>query len=258
MTLPGWMLLLKIATAQDEAAETTVAESGETILVMGDRVAVARAQLEQSLRRLGYTKVRRRDGETVLAPTGKYRWKSKIVLHDDGLLEFRDPRVVVLSPVAAGNVYPRDEAGISETTQTSPDRGDVSLQFPIMFPSARLQTQVKTRVLDTVRPDYDRWQGALADVGLEQSLTELPARLDALWREGKDPRNTTLHADVAARKAALIDLWATRTETDAGRAAREAIAQYLREVVQTSATPFTPEEVVVANERRGWGAELAL
>lgn len=256
MTLPLWALLIRLSLAQSEETATQD-DPGETVLVMGDRVAVSRARLEQSLRRMGYTRVRQRGDEMVFLRTGKDRWKPRVVLHDEGTLEFREPRVVVLPPVAAGESY-ASSTGIADTLQTGPDRGDVSLQFPLIFPSKRKQEPIKTRVLETVGPDLSRWQAAIADAGLEQRLAELPTELELLWRDGDDPRSDVVHADAAARKAALLDLWATRSETEAGLAARQAIERFLREVVQGSDTPITADDLMRVNERRGWGEPLAM
>ena len=251
--------LLFSALAQDPApAAADDNESGETILVMGDRVAVARAQLDQDLKRLGLTRVRRRSDSTLYAWRGSYRWKPKVEIHDDGLLEFHAPRVVFLPPGLAGEAAVQPISGVNDPATTAPARGDVSLGFPIMFPSKRMQTRVKGEVLDVIAPDMTRLTDALADVALDQNINGIGARLDALWRTGVNPRGGPVIADQAGRRAALLDLWATRTDSEAGRAMRVAIGDYLDEVVQISDTPVSPGELASANNRRQWGAPLQL
>lgn len=54
----------------------------------------------------------------------------------------------------------------------------------------------------------------------------------------------------------MLDFWATRTETEDGRAVQAVVSDWLRAVVMTSEAPLTAEEVASAEARRTDGARV--
>lgn len=231
--------------ADDELDPAQIAS--EEIVVWGERVARARAQLDQDLRAYGYRLRRTRDGTAIYGRTGQDRWKPKVLVGSDGVVIFRDPRVVLLPPVVIGEGSQTSVTAPGEVNSPSgqPDRGDISLAFPLKFPSKRIQTQEKGRVIEAIGGDLLEYGRALAGEGEARLLSELPSALDRLWEQGVD-RDGRQHADVAARRGALLDLYATRADTPAGRAARGLIEDFVVEVVQSSPTPLTAEEAARA------------
>ena len=53
---------------------------------------------------------------------------------------------------------------------------------------------------------------------------------------------------MAERRAALLDFWDSRTDTEWGEVIRGGVESFCRGVVQHSDTPFTPEEIAAFNK----------
>lgn len=229
------------ASAEEVVDPSLVA--GEEILVWGERVSRARAKLDQDLRTYGYRLRRTRDGTAIYGRRGQDNWKPKVLVSQSGVVMFKDPFIVVSSPVARGAASETSESapGLVNSPSGQPDRGSISIGFPIRIPKQKLQDQEKGRVMEVIGPDIQELNAALAGEGEAKLLTELPARLDRLWEEGTGWEGMS-YADAAARRAALLELYATRADTRAGRAARQMIQDFVVEVVQSSPTPLTDEE----------------
>jgi hypothetical protein len=93
--------------------------------------------------------------------------------------------------------------------------------------------------------------------GRAVELWEDDDRLDALWLQGVGLDRTEL-PDHVQRRAALLEYWSSRADTLEGRAVTRALEIFLREVVATSAHPFTVEEIAQAESRREDGRRLDL
>lgn len=234
--------------AQPPAADPGVVPN-EEITVWGERVKHARGELDHSLRAYGYHQKRVRNGFTVYGRSGKDRWKPKLLVNDDGVVMFRNPRILVQSPVLVGQPSLTSEMapGFADSASGQPDRGSLSFGFPVVVPRKRIQNQEQGRVMDAIGDDLHAWRQALDGQGEATLLQHLPETLDAIWQKGLDPDGRDL-PDAAARRAALIDLWASRADTPAGVAARGMIADYLTEVVQSSPTPLSEAELARARE----------
>lgn len=234
--------------AQPPAAEPGVV-ANEEIIVWGERVQHARGELDHSLRAYGYHEKRVRNGTTVYGRSGRDRWKPKLLVSDDGVVMFRNPRVLVQSPVLVGtpSLTSQVAPGLADSASGKPDRGDISVGFPVVVPRKRIQIQEQGRVMDVIGDDLHAWREALDGQGEASLLQHLPDTLDAIWLRGLSPDGGAL-PDAAARRGALLDLWATRADTRAGTAARSMIQDYLTEVVQSSPTPLTEAELAHARE----------
>ncbi len=223
--------------------------ANEEILVWGERVGHARAQLEHDLLLYGYRLRTTRDGTKVYGRTGRDRWKPKVLILESGALMFRDPFIVV-EPIAVrveASETSTSAPGMVSNASGQPDRGSISIGFPIRIPKQKLQDQEKARVMEVIAPDLRELNAALAGEGEAKLLSELPSRLDRLWAEGVGWEGKS-YPDAAARKAALLELYATRADTRAGQAARSMIVDFLTEVVQSSPTPLTESELARARE----------
>jgi len=223
--------------------------ANEEIVVWGERVQHARGELDHSLIAYGYHQKRIRNGTTVYGRSGRDRWKPKLLVNDDGVVMFRNPRILVQSPVLVGQppLSSEEAPGLGDSASGQPDRGNISLGFPIVVPRKRIQNQEQGRVMDAVGDELHAWREALDGQGEAVLLQHLPDTLDRVWQQGVAPDGRTL-PDAAARRQALIELWATRADTRAGMAARGVIQDYLNEVVQSSPTPLSEAELAHARE----------
>ena len=91
----------------------------------------------------------------------------------------------------------------------------------------------------------------------ERLGTEVPDQLDALWRDGRGLDGEPV-AEPAARRAAILALWSSRTCTAEGRAVRAAVRAYLEYEVQPSAHPVTPAEEAATEQASACGDRLDL
>lgn len=243
------LLGLNMALAQEATAEPGASsDANEEMVVWGERVGRARAELDLKLRGYGYEVKRTRDGVTVYGRTGKSRWKPKVLVSDTGVVQFKNPVVVLYPPLV------RDEPsnsftagpGLAQSASSTPDRGRLVLAFPVQVPAKRIQRQEEARVLSAVGAQIQDWQGALVGQGEATLLQGFPDKLDLLWEQGVDPRGGPALPDAASRKAALIELYRTRADTSAGTAVRAMIQDYIVEVVMSSPTPLSEGERAAA------------
>lgn len=221
-----------------EPAVDITAVSADELIIWGERYEAARDRLDHDLRAYGYKRGRTRDGWTTYRRTGPDNWKPKVKVNEDGLMVFRYTNVAFSPPVARG----QPQESVAHTPGAA-DRGDLTVQFPMRFPSHKLQNQEKGRVVAQLTPNLQAIQAATAAKGEAVLLAQLPSLLDEIWKEGKDARSGATYADPTSRQAALIELYATRADTRAGLAARDAIEDYLQEeVVPTHPLPQPLQE----------------
>lgn len=236
------------AAPTEAPAPTTTVNPSEEMVVWGERVGEARSRLDLGLRGYGYEVKRKRDGVTVYGRTGTNRWKPKVLVSAEGVVWFRNPRVVIYPPLVRADAPQSFTTGpgLASTPGDYPDRGELRLMFPVQFPGRRIQKQEQGRVLAEVGDEVQALQAAHAGEGEARLLQGFPDRLDQLWNQGVDPRGGPALPDAAARKAALIELYRTRANTSAGAAVRAMIQDYITEIVQSSPTPLTEEERAAA------------
>ncbi len=226
------------ATAAPPSADEVVERPGEVVVIYGEAlVEQARQAVISEAAAQGYTDAIRRDDRLVLRhPTV---WKGEIVLFDDGRVTLKRQPVQFKPP------------------------GDkpASWLWCIFLPacvraggqvvSPRKLHAVEREVLEAIQPDVQGWSEAIADVGLERKLDELPPRLEALWGAGAplEPDEAPLPT-FEARRRALLDFWDSRTNTDWGEAVRRAVEGFVRAEVMTSDHPFTRAELAAFEARR--------
>jgi len=132
--------------------------------------------------------------------------------------------------------------------------------FPVVvfnvLPSNKKLRGVRKAVIAGIQPELAALQEALQGMALQGRLSELPARLDALWTDGTPLDGGEPIPDLAARRAAVLDFWATRTETADGRAVQQVVGDWLHEVVMRSEAPLTAQEIAEAEARRHDGARV--
>lgn len=221
----------------------------EQITVYGEReVQRRRNELARELKRLGYHEGRHHDGRTVYRP--ETPWFPEVVVFDDGFVVMRrSPPTFGMPP------------GVSKWWDLAcPLVPHMCIHLGGQLVSPRKLSQVKGKVLAGMRPALHAWQEAIVAHAIDERVNgELPGLLDAVWHSGvpiepDDPPLTT----PAARRAAILDYWVTRTCTPAGAKVRSAVAEYLENEVQSSQFPVTAAELAQVNARDPCGDPLRL
>ncbi|MEQ1508366.1 MAG: hypothetical protein ABMB14_39410 [Myxococcota bacterium] len=222
------------APAGDEAIEITV---------WGQAVEQARDEVVHQIVGLGYDRQRHRDGRIVFIQ--ERGWKGKVVLWDDGRLATRrrGPSFQELAPIAGTRFRPYPLCVIAPTACI--DGGSFSL-------SERKWRGIEDQVARATADELGTLADRIADAAVADTLDALPVRLERLWADG-----TPLERDAAplatssggptlatfqARRAALLAFWDSRTETAWGQQVRDAVAGFVRAVVEASDHPFTAAE----------------
>ncbi|MEZ4239109.1 MAG: hypothetical protein R3F59_23745 [Myxococcota bacterium] len=215
-----------LATAPAAAADPPVSEEGT---VEADRVRAARQAVVDEIVSLGYDRARARDGRTVFVQDAG--WKGKVVLYDDGRLATRRraPRLREPPPLPGTNVPTWMLCAVVPTYCI--DAGSVTV-------SDRRWKQVEDRVARATAAPLGALGDRLADAALQGTLDALPARLDALWAEGRPLEGERPLPTFRARRAALYAFWDTRTETAWGAQVRDIVGSFVRAEVQASDHPF--------------------
>lgn len=225
------------------------------IIVTDERaVQEARQVVDEELREMGYTKTRRRDDRTVyLHETG---WRNKVIVHDDGWMYMRKRPPHIKKPEKAGAWW--DGVPVVEWTPC--------LVAPFACVSVgtlgvrpKLVEQDKERVVESAGRDVVAFADAIAGRELAIKVFEvIPERLDAIWYEGVDPERSVSYPTPEERRRAILEFWISRTDNEYGDAVRVAVEQYMLYEIQTSATPYTADEIAWANATRRCERELLL
>lgn len=213
-------------------------EIDETVIVTGDAAVMkARDELSLKLRTEGY-KRSERDGEyTVYKNDIGYR--PQFWVHDDGWILIKPQPVRVRSPghSFADQGSPLNYLWCIPTLMTA----CVSIGSGALGP--RQYDGVRGDLVDATRPEVDRLNDAVVRAHLSRRLyKDIPADLERIWADQT--------RSVAERHRMLFLFWDSRTENEAGVAARAAIRAFLIGVVQASANPFTPAELAALNSKR--------
>lgn len=261
--LLGLLLAGPAAWAQDDApaqGESPAAPSADApppdgageIVVYGDlEIARARAQVVQDLQALGYKSGKRKDGYTVFRPESP--WRPSVRVYDDGFIVLKRSPPRFMPP---GN--PNNKLNYLWCV---PPFTPMCLRVGGVVVSKRKLAPQKARVANSLEPQLRDWRQAIQSKALSEKVGQtLPDQLDALWGSGvplDDPDAPPLRAP-AARRAALLDLWRSRTCTPEGDEVREVIALFLAFEVQASPFPVTRDEAAAAQADHPCGATLDL
>lgn len=225
-----------------------VEEGGEVVhevIVHGDlRVEAARREVIEQLRDEGYTDIK--DMGDYMRLRNDAVWKGEIRVYDDGWVHMKRQPVRFIA------------IGTPWAAEGSPGAwiGCVFYAFACVKPGGQLLSRnklegVKGRVLGEVDPEAREFADAVADRETDAVIETLPARLEALWRDGTPLSEGDLPADTyALRKDAILLYWETRTDTPWGDRVRLAVEAFVRGEVQGSDHAFTPDEVAAFNGRR--------
>ena len=220
-------------------------EVDEEVVVVGDGSAAAwREALDTEILELGYREGIRRGDHVVYRAEDP--WKPRIVVYDAGYAVFeREPPHV--GPMANG---PWGTLGSAVCIPPI-----VCAYFNGWAVSKRRYMGVRDRHTDAIAEELRGWREAVADEAFQWRLDyEIPQALEALWRDGTPLQaGEPALATPEARRAAVLDFWATRTDTESGRIVQEVVEAWLASVVQPSEWPVTEAEADAAAERCGCG-----
>ncbi len=210
----------------------------EEVIVYGQlRVEQARALIVERLEDLGY-------GEEVvdLGDRTIYRhaaaWHGEVVLHDDGWMVVKRQPVRVEGrrmPWADRNT-PLAWAGCHLWPWLCVRMGGGTY-------SHRKWMAVETGAVQALHEPVRAWGDRVADLHTEETVDALPQRLLALWEEGVPLSGDGPLETWAERRSALLEYYASRTDTVWGEAVRDGVAAFLRAVVQQSDEPLTAGEI---------------
>lgn len=201
----------------------------EIVVVGEEAVEEARRALIAALGRQGWH-LRKQKSDGTLVFKSEQAWKGAVLVGEQGSVRTRRPVVYGTPgfPVVAFN----------------------------LLPSKKKLHGARKAVVAGVQPELTALHEALQEAAMSDRLAELPARLDALWSDGTPLGGGEPLPDLASRRAAVLDFWASRTETDDGRAVQEVVSDWLRAVVMTSDSPLTDQEIAEAEARRDDGARV--
>lgn len=237
------MILLVAAALAEEpvVAEPAPADAYEIVVVGESAIRAARAELVRDFEGAGW-RARERGADVVFRPPKP--WMGRARLGREGTLVFGRP------VVAAGSTR------VPETTYaTDLERNDVTgMRAETGFwllPSTRLLERARAEALVAVGPSLQAYRDTYAGSRFDEGLQKLPARLDALWSEGAALGDGPPLATPGDRRAAVLELWATRADTPEGEAVRRAVEAWLGAVVQASPHPVTAEERRAAEAAAG-------
>lgn len=217
----------------DAVDDTDGIEPLEVIVYSELLVRQAREKLMQTAAAEGYTDVIRKKGRTILRHDAM-PWKGEVVLYDSGRVE------VKRQPV-------RFEPALFD-----PDKplSWISCVIPILCLRTGGQTVSKRRyrsyernVMAAIEPEIRDWNEKISDLAIDRKVGTLGERLTALWEQGVPLEGDTPIPTPEGRKAALVAFWDSRTDNDWGVRVQQAVEAFVRAEVQTSAHPFTPDEL---------------
>jgi hypothetical protein len=242
-----WSVLTALAQEPDgaEGREDIEVTANEQITVYDMRVAERRQEIVKELRALGYTQVKRENGRAVFR--SDVAWHPDVLLYDEGFMlmrrappRFEPPKApgIAGSPLACVLLLPCTHLGgfLVSGRKLEPQKSEVALETH-----------------DVV----EAWRSAVVDDAMRVRLSVgIPALLDAIWLGGTAEDGHALPGPADRRKA-LLEFWATRSDTPEGHEAQGMAATYLEQMVETSPTPLLPEEVAAAEARCSCKLDIA-
>ena len=260
--MTGWWLALAALAAeppevthQGDTGMSTYVEDGEVvheIIVHGDlEVERARRELIRSLRSEGYTDLEDRGDYLLLRHPEP--WKGEIRIHDDGWVRMKRQPVRVVAP----------EMPWAEQGSPLAWAGCVIYPWLCLRPGGALVgkrkfTGQKVRTLGSIEEDASVLADRVADRNTEQTVNELPERLETLWNEGVPLQGEGHLATHAERRRAILEFWDSRTDTVWGDRVRLAVEAFLRAEVQSSEHALSEAEVAAFNAQRSCTRPLDL
>lgn len=260
LSLIAWLWLLAAASAQDDPPPGTDPASPQTeegdetgeegddageneeMIIYGELEERRRRQaLEQDLLDLGYTRKKRKDGQTIYRP--EVAWHPTVIIDDDGyVIMKRSP--VRFEPWVAGRTNLRWISCV-------PPFIIMCIKPSGQLVSPRKLTPKKQYVAENIHPELTAWRAVVVSNAMNRRLgEEIPDMLEAIWLEGTPmTAGAPKLESYADRRGAILEFWSSRACTPEGAEARGVTADFVRYVIQLSEHPVTEEELTQANAR---------
>jgi len=223
-----------------EAAPPADEPPGEEITVYGEaEVKRTRAALEALIVDQGYQEGKQRDGKTIFRP--EIPWKPTVVVYDEGFMELKR------SPVRW--MHPGKQDRPLNNLWCLPPFTPMCVRIGGQVVAESKLTPQKSKVLDEVHEQSEAWRQAIVDQATWTRVNEeVPTLVQATWDQGQplEGDGPPLE-DQAARRRALLDFWASRSDTREGDMVAQVVADFVVEEVQSSRWPVTAEELADAN-----------
>ncbi len=214
-------------------------------------VRVARGDVVQEMRGLGYRPVDQSGGRVLFLPPRDARWVGRIWLEGDGSLKFVRPFLTWKGLEDASWIDPESTAAFSR------DRPPVAGQTGwVLWPSLAVLEPSWEGVREAVEPSLDTYRKVLTRTALEERLQAIPGRLDRLWNLGEPLEGGAPLTSVAERREALLRYWATLPGTPEGVRAVRLVEGWFDEALGSGDEAFTEEEVSRAEAMRSDGRRL--
>jgi len=235
-----------------EADEEALVEPSEQvpsaeIVVYGERlVDQARREVVETIEELGYDYEVKDQGDRTI-----YRhpapWYGEIVLHDDGYVQVKRQRIRA-EGIAVPWAKKRNSVGAWLGCFVYPW---ACIRVYGATVSRRRWMGTRSRTVADLQPKVEVLGDRIADLATSRRIAALPDDLQALWDEGEplEARGEPLQTK-AERRRAILEYWASRTETVWGRRVREMVENFVWAVVQDGPDAFTPDEIAAFNADR--------
>lgn len=218
----------------------------ETLVVTPESLHERRAELEGTIRELGFGEVRR-DGEWTVY-LSQVPWYPKVMVHDSGFMQIKRRGVHFIRPDVV------DWGGWEIPLELS-----LCLVNPFacvrldgLITSRRILRHKEQLVVDRTRESLGAFQDALQSRALHERLSQTREEIVGVWEAaGEDAEAKAQARQVIAQR------WLDPVDNDWGAAIRETVEGFVEGSVQGSPFPFTDSEIAEINERhRGSGAFL--
>jgi hypothetical protein len=233
------LLLAGSALAEDSAQAPPASE--EMIVTSESLIARRRQAVINNLKALGYRKKKTEDGRTTYSPT--IPWKPTVIVDDDAYIILKRTPVRIDPPGERGSKL-RYLWCLPPFTITK-----ACIQTSGMTVGTRKLAHAKETVVRATHPELRRWRAAVIAKAMDKRVnTEVPDLLDDIWERGLPAgEDGPRLLDPAERRAAILQLWSSRSCTPEGAKVRTVVADFVRYEVQASDTPASTEEIAQAN-----------
>lgn len=243
------VLLLAGSALAEEPAQAPPAT--EEMIVTSDSVIARRRQaVINNLKALGYRKKKSKDGRTTFSPT--IPWKPTVIIDDDAYIILKRTPIRIDPPGDKNNKL-RYLWCLPPFTITK-----ACIQTSGMTVGTRKLAHAKETVVRATHPELLRWRAAVIAKAMDKRVhTEVPDLLDDIWERGLPAgQDGPRLLDPSERRAAIMQLWSSRSCTPEGAKVRTVVADFMRYEIQASDTPASGEEIAQANASNPCGDKL--
>ena len=240
-----------IAGAQTPADTPMVSEE---VVVWGEQhVRQSRAVVIRAMERLGWkASPKRRDERVVFRPPEA--WMGRAFLAVDGQLTFGRPVIAVEPAIVPGTQVDYDpDVVLNRMDGSGVTAGASAAVLPSKAKLAIVHQGVRERLLEPLS-DYVT---VYRETHFRTLMAALPEQLDGLFTSGVRLDGAPgLVPTVAERRLMVLAYWSDLRDDPDGLALSAVVETWIREVIQTSDTPFTPAEIRAAEADRLDGRRL--